>query len=83
MCCRIRHCPASNSQFTDIIIAHDGRADSFKAIAQKPIVVHVDAELFLYGFYMLYFWRFLFSSDQQKNIAQLNWLIVVKKIDVG
>ena len=32
-----------------IIIAHDGRADSLKAIAQKTIVFRV-AELLLYGF---------------------------------
>lgn len=31
-----------------IIIAHDVRADSLKAIAPKPIVVHVDAELLLW-----------------------------------
>ena len=31
-----------------IIIAHDVRADSLKAITPKPIVVHVDAELLLW-----------------------------------
>jgi len=81
MCCRIRHCPASNSQFTDIIIAHDGKADSLKAIAPKPILVYVDC-----GCRVLVFNHYIFGDSYfhriKKNVAQLAWLIVVNKIDV-
>ena len=71
MCCRISHCPVSNSQFTDIIIAHDGRADSLKAIAPKPIVVHESYFYMVFNHYIfmsiIAIFMSLFSSDQQKK----------------